>query len=338
MTKTSSRPLYALMLLLMATASCTKTELSPIATTNSNTGGPTTEAALIIPPDWPRHPTLNNNLPASIAIHYKTTTLNGLPFRAFMAIVDLRNNNLEFKPVLRSTLSTPSTFYNNEPGTKYITVNGGFFSGGSSVSLVLQNGTRLANNIASVVRNGRTYFPTRAAFGFNRNNRAYSASWVYTLTDGRLFNYPVPSPNDANATPQPRPSATFPAGGGVWGVTDALGGGPMLVPGNGQDITDGPELSDVATNSKRARTAYGYTTDGRLLILVVEHNIITNNPSGATLPEMANIMTSFGAQRAVNMDGSGSSCMLVNGQQTILPSDLGGTQRPIPACLFIKAI
>lgn len=326
---------YAIAMLLLTVTACSKKE--QVAVTPSNTNPVPVTENLVIPADWPRHPTLNNGLPASIAIHYKTSALNGQPFRGFMAIVDLRSASLEFKPVLRNSLSTPSTFYNAETGNRYITINGGFFDFGSqkSLSLVLQNGNRLANNVGSVVRNGRTYYPTRAAFGFNRNNRAFSASWIYGLSNGSLFNYPAPSPNNPNNTPQAIPSTTFPSGGSAWGVTDAVGGSPMLVTSNTQNITDIPELIDVGTNSKRSRTAYGYTADGRLLLLVVEQNTTTRNPAGATLPELSTIMRSFGAQRAVNMDGSGSSCMLVNGVQTIIPSD-GGSQRAIAACLFIK--
>ncbi len=325
---------HAAVLLLLAAAACKKNDRAAENTTPGNTPATPATEALTIPADWPRDPTLNTGLPASIAIHRKTTTLNGSAFRGYMAIVNMQDANLVFKPALRSSLSTPSTFYNAEAGTKYITVNGGFFDFGSgqSLSLVLQNNSRLANNTGSIVRSGRTYFPTRAAFGFNSSNRGFSASWVYTLTDGRLFNYPSPSPNNELNTPQPRPSATFPSGGNVWGVTDAMGGSPMLVTNGTRNITDVAELASFGTNSKNARTAYGYTSDGRMLILVAERSGVS---SGASLVEMANIMVSFGASRAVNFDGSGSSCMLVNGKQSIAPSD--GSQRAVAACLFIKA-
>ncbi|MFN9783889.1 MAG: phosphodiester glycosidase family protein, partial [Sphingobacteriales bacterium] len=37
---------------------------------------------------------------------------------------------------------------------------------------------------------------------------------------------------------------------------------------------------------------------------------------------------------ALNLDGGGSSCLLVNGRETIKPSDKTG-QRPVPAVLLI---
>ena len=51
--------------------------------------------------------------------------------------------------------------------------------------------------------------------------------------------------------------------------------------------------------------------------------------------QMAKIMVGLGCVEAMNLDGGGSSCMLVNGKETIKPSDPSG-QRPVPAVLVIK--
>jgi len=56
---------------------------------------------------------------------------------------------------------------------------------------------------------------------------------------------------------------------------------------------------------------------------------------GATLPQLANIMLELGCVEAMNLDGGGSSCMLVNGKETIKPSDREG-QRPVPAVLTVS--
>ena len=37
----------------------------------------------------------------------------------------------------------------------------------------------------------------------------------------------------------------------------------------------------------------------------------------------------------INLDGGGSSCLLVNGKETIKPSDPTG-ERPVPAVFYIK--
>jgi exopolysaccharide biosynthesis protein len=43
----------------------------------------------------------------------------------------------------------------------------------------------------------------------------------------------------------------------------------------------------------------------------------------------------LGCYEALNLDGGGSSCLLVNGKETIRPSDSGG-ERPLPTVFLIK--
>ena len=56
---------------------------------------------------------------------------------------------------------------------------------------------------------------------------------------------------------------------------------------------------------------------------------------GTTLTETAKIFIDLGAVEAINLDGGGSSCLLINGKETIKPSDPTG-QRPVPAVFFVK--
>jgi len=115
-----------------------------------------------------------------------------------------------------------------------------------------------------------------------------------------------------------------------------VGGGPVLVQTGQIKITNNEELrfAGKAINDKHPRTAMGYTKDNRLIILVVEGR----NPkaAGATLPQLAEIFVHLGCWEALNLDGGGSSCLLVNGKETIKPSDTGG-QRPVPAVFIIKS-
>ena len=78
----------------------------------------------------------------------------------------------------------------------------------------------------------------------------------------------------------------------------------------------------------------GYTKDNKLIILVIEGR----NPGlaeGATLTQEAQMLKEIGCWEALNLDGGGSSCMLVNGKETIKISDKTG-QRPVPAVFIIK--
>jgi exopolysaccharide biosynthesis protein len=88
-----------------------------------------------------------------------------------------------------------------------------------------------------------------------------------------------------------------------------------------------------AINDKHPRTAMGYTKDNKLIILVIEGR--NNVAHGATLHQEAQILKDLGCVEALNLDGGGSSYMLVNGKETIKPSDKEG-QRPVPAIFIIR--
>ena len=50
--------------------------------------------------------------------------------------------------------------------------------------------------------------------------------------------------------------------------------------------------------------------------------------------ELTNIMLRYGAYNASNLDGGGSSCMLVNGIETIKVSD--GSQRAVASTVMMR--
>jgi exopolysaccharide biosynthesis protein len=83
---------------------------------------------------------------------------------------------------------------------------------------------------------------------------------------------------------------------------------------------------------KHPRTVVGYTKDDLILLAIQGRS---RDAVGATLQECATIMKNLNCIEAVNLDGGGSTCMLVNGMEVIKPSDKTG-QRPIPAVFFIR--
>ena len=121
-----------------------------------------------------------------------------------------------------------------------------------------------------------------------------------------------------------------------WNMKTAVGGGPVLVQFGSIKITNNEELkfAGTAINDKHPRTAMGYTKNDKLIILVVQGRF-PNIAEGATLGQEAQILKDLGCWEALNLDGGGSSCMLVNGKETIKPSDPTG-QRAVPAVFIIK--
>jgi len=60
---------------------------------------------------------------------------------------------------------------------------------------------------------------------------------------------------------------------------------------------------------------------------------MTSGVYGFTTYEVASILKSMGCVEAINLDGGGSSCMLVNGIETIKVSD--GYQREIANAVML---
>jgi exopolysaccharide biosynthesis protein len=79
----------------------------------------------------------------------------------------------------------------------------------------------------------------------------------------------------------------------------------------------------------------GYTANGELIVLVVEGRF-PGKAEGLTLTQTALLLQQIGCVEALNLDGGGSSCMLINGKETIRPSDKEG-QRAVPGVFMIKS-
>jgi exopolysaccharide biosynthesis protein len=78
----------------------------------------------------------------------------------------------------------------------------------------------------------------------------------------------------------------------------------------------------------------GYTKSGDLIIMAIQGRM-KGIAVGATLGETAALLFDLGCYEAINLDGGGSSCMLVNGKETIKPSDPTG-ERPVPAVFYVQ--
>ncbi len=117
-------------------------------------------------------------------------------------------------------------------------------------------------------------------------------------------------------------------------VCHALGAGPRLVKDGQICITSGAERfrSDIA-NGICARSAVGITEQGKLLLVAVEP-APESEARGMTLAELATTMIKLGAWQAMNLDGGGSSTIVVGGQVLNRPPD-GWLRRVSNALLVI---
>ncbi len=124
-------------------------------------------------------------------------------------------------------------------------------------------------------------------------------------------------------------------------LVDAMGAGPRLLPeltlvkegfvdnANGRDA--------LGSKQPNARTAIGITRDGSLILAMVAQkpNAAAN---GISLPALADLMKTLGAQKAMNLDGGSSSSLYYNGKTFYGKVDLEGNliKRPVKSVLLVQ--
>lgn len=273
------------------------------------------------------------NLPEYLSIYKYKKDISGKLVQAYIAVADVSKGKAKFKILgEKKGYHTPTQFYEANSFPKVV-LNGGYFWSGTSLGLMIKNG-KIISHAQPVVNRPyygvqTPYFPTLGAFGLE-NNRSCTAQWVYE-SNNTLYAYPNPSPNIAGEMPQPRPYSDFPEGAKEWQPKEAIGAGPLLIK-NGEyknlwknELFD--EASGVGPNYNHPRSAVGYHPNGYVVLFVCEGRNKTPNTPGMTLKNVADILLELGCTEAINLDGGGSSCMLINGKETIIPSD--GKQRTI---------
>ena len=303
---------------------------------------------------WTNVDSLYQPLPSSVHVFKTTDTLDGKPNIAFYVIADLKDRKLLFDA--DTTLNrrlTPGQFYlkNNQP---LVVVNCTFFSfqTNQNLNVVIKDGKLVGYNIHSIPGRGKdtlTYWhPLGSALGINRK-RVADIAWLFTDS---LLKYPIaferspdlvrdsyPNVSKFDFVPQLQHYPKLEKRRGIkekWKMQTAVGGGPALIQNADIKITNNEErkFTGNAINDKHPRTAMGYTKEGKLIILVVQGRY-PGVAEGASLIQKAKILQDLGCWEALNLDGGGSSCLLVNGKETIKPSDAAG-QRAVPAVFIIK--
>lgn len=114
----------------------------------------------------------------------------------------------------------------------------------------------------------------------------------------------------------------------IGGVFNAISGNIMLLK-NGSPVLD-------SGGEPQPRTAIALDKKSRQLIVVVVDGRQKGYSEGATLEELVDVLISYGAYNAMNLDGGGSSTMVIegsNGQPILLNSPINngipGQQRPV---------
>jgi hypothetical protein len=85
---------------------------------------------------------------------------------------------------------------------------------------------------------------------------------------------------------------------------------------------------------RHPRTAVGITNDNTVYLMTI-YGRQPGISAGASITEVARALANLGAESAINLDGGGSTIMIVNGEPTGLSSDKGG-QREVGDVLLLK--
>lgn len=171
------------------------------------------------------------------------------------------------------------------------------------------------------------------------------AETTYTVEEVGQLGGPVPAGTVVLSTPPAGAAAAdltaLEAGDQVtvawsfaaWpGILDTSGGNPTLVR-NGK-VLSGNVDGTTPFHRRNPRTGVGATADGRLLLVTVDGR----QPGvsvGMSLREFAELFVGLGATSAINLDGGGSTTMVLNG--TVVNHVSDPQERRIPTAVLVLA-
>lgn len=293
---------------------------------------------------WKNVDSLFQPLPTNFHVYYTNDSIDGAPNVAYYVSAKLKDKSLNF--TVDTSLGrrlTPQQYYerNSKP---LLVVNTTFFEFKYSKNLntVIKNGKQLGYNIHSIAGRGKDTFTYRHSFGsaigIDKKRRA-DVAWIFTDSSEKkaqasqdiINNYKDSFPKiHANKL---KTLATFKK----WNMQTAVGGGPVLLQNGAIQITNNEEIKFVGKSGltdKHPRTCMGYTKDGDLIIMIIQGRM-KGIAEGVSLQQEAQLLKDIGCWEALNLDGGGSSCLLINGKETIKPSDKEG-QRAVPAVFIIQ--
>ena len=267
--------------------------------------------------NWQPIDSLQTILPAGVVVFAGRN--DSLPLRAWYVRIDESHPDVLTRVVVSDDATdnreTISSFANDLGAC--VVVNGGYFNMGqlpaSHAGLLLVDTDLLAPATKIVMRDTLRYETARAALGFTENDEI-EITWA-TTRNGSLYTWPNPP---AHSPEQPAAPVDYDIAD-RWIVRDALGAGPMLLAQNELKITSDEEVFfGTSIPNIHPRTAAGRAEDGSLIIMVVDGR--QDSSRGVSLEELALLMLDVGATDALNLDGGGSSTLVVRGVRLNQPA------------------
>ncbi len=277
---------------------------------------------------WRKVDSVYQPLPLSVHVYRAEDSLNGKLFVGYYLAAKLKDRKLNFDVRIgEGKRFTPSQYYLREH-FPLVVLNGGYFSmvTNENLGVIIRHGKLLAFNTTSLKGAGRDstlyYYITRSAIGIDKKRNA-DVAWVFTVPGKhKVYAFESAPVMAKNEYTHPDIFDLKDVDWKWWKMQTAIGGGPTLLHDGEIAISD-IEEQVPGGNKPNARTAIGYTLDGRLIILVTQ-GTDAGNQDGVTFGEEAKILKDIGCTEALNLDGGKSSCLLINGKETIKPADKRG--------------
>jgi len=256
-----------------------------------------------------------------------------VPLRAWSVIIPNNKNN-KITILVSSDedgLDTPEKLASHEKAI--VAINGGYFTKGQfpvhHVGLLKSNDTLIEPASSSVIRENIRYKINRGAFGIF-DDGSVDIGWSTTRNDS-IFVWDTPIENRPG-----KPAYLNYEKARFWNVKEAIHAGPILIIEGKINVTTEEEVFfNTPVDGVQPRSAIGYKKNGDIVIMVIDGRQVDSR--GAYLKELAMLMLQFKCYEALNLDGGGSSALIVEGDLINKPIGLN-TQREVMSGIGIISL
>ncbi len=232
-----------------------------------------------------------------------------VPMRAWAVHIPVKDNSIKILVSEdKDGLNTPSEIGLISGAT--VIINGGYFTRGQKpirhIGLLKAKDSLYEPASNSVLRENLRYNINRGAFAIKYDNSP-AISWATTKNDS-IFSWNFPFKNRPG-----KPASINHSFSQYWNVKEAVHAGPVLIKNRLINVTSEQEVFfNTPVDGVQPRSAIGYKKNGDIVMMVVDGRQVDSR--GAYLKELAMLMRQFDCEEALNLDGGGSSSLIVNGK------------------------
>jgi len=146
--------------------------------------------------------------------------------------------------------------------------------------------------------------------------------WIYSLGPTCPFSFPYEQLGKKFEICIQAFPLLHPENKETWNQFEHIVGGTPVLVDHGNIISDfqNEKVRESFLEKRHARTAVGIKPDGNWVFVVVDGKQ-PNLSEGMTMNELAQLMRKLGCYSALNLDGGGSSTLVINGQVINSPCD-----------------